>query len=899
MPREYRTPAGPAAPSPTSFGSSELNLSSPRFVAQTSVAPKENPFAVLQQVLGLATNLGGQVLKYKTEELEGKISYRRAVEAEKEKADAEKRRQEADKRRTESEEAAKFEANLRFRLASANEEEAKAIKAEALKAKEGESTDMTVSRSQVAFQAGTVVRQLETETKQTALDTAAATSAHEMHRILNAVNAANFQDLVGLEKTYADRSEAAASTEDKALWNSLRHRVITERDKLAGESEVTLDREERAAALAAGAVAKQLASDTVTNISQNVLAFEEQLTGSSDDALASATFDIVFNRILEKNPELAAAWDFGSDAEHDAISSAIKSEVDVLSRGVASRRNIKNMQVAEDRLVGRFAAEAVADKTGGTETFNRIDNDTTLSPQGKQKATWAAAAARIDQHDSDIEKLTEIAELRSSFGDDPNIMKVVYRKQREILKGVDNEVALERQQLLAPPVSPLVDGDPAKVGWLSRFNDKDELLTWVLKEKFGTDAVVFQNDPAMRALLGPTIETVGLQWDQDQARTDANIRRSDTEFRRSNPASRRSLTTEQGWKSSPLSMAIADGSYSTLDEGQLTSMVRDSLTGYSDVAVPSDLAKKVVSGYAAPENLALVKAFWNVMQSSNDPTVRTNILDNDEYFKSWAMGAYLRHLDINREVTGETTKALATQFSQNLESYANPSADSPEQTARLNAINASIVSLTSGAGIDTGWFDLTGVEAKDVFKSMMMSSDSAKIMRFATMAASAPDEADKGAFLSSIMRSNGYNLYPVPNDTGGSEFRMVQNVVGRDGTVPLPDPAVMGSNTWTSFLNSKKADIAKALSARRSLDGTYYPYSANDITEVHINPLEIDTIRGKCALKVKSGGRWIRLDATEVSITGDEFNRWSVANKAETEAFNFGSVMRAATFSAP
>ena len=54
MPREYRTTGGPAAPSPSGFGSADINLQTPRFVAQTAVAMPEDPFAALQKILGMA-----------------------------------------------------------------------------------------------------------------------------------------------------------------------------------------------------------------------------------------------------------------------------------------------------------------------------------------------------------------------------------------------------------------------------------------------------------------------------------------------------------------------------------------------------------------------------------------------------------------------------------------------------------------------------------------------------------------------------------------------------------------------------------------------------------------------------------------------------------------------------
>ena len=96
MPREYRSTGGPASPSPTGFGSADLNLQNPRFVAQTNVAVPENQFAALQKILGMATEVGGQLMRYQTSEIEGKLTYQKAIEAKQEREEITKRRAEAD-----------------------------------------------------------------------------------------------------------------------------------------------------------------------------------------------------------------------------------------------------------------------------------------------------------------------------------------------------------------------------------------------------------------------------------------------------------------------------------------------------------------------------------------------------------------------------------------------------------------------------------------------------------------------------------------------------------------------------------------------------------------------------------------------------------------------------------
>ena len=89
MPREYQIKPGTASPSPTQFGAADINLQTPRFVAQTNVAPKENPFEALQKILGLAADIAGQTISMESRDIEGKISYAKAVEAQQIKAQSE------------------------------------------------------------------------------------------------------------------------------------------------------------------------------------------------------------------------------------------------------------------------------------------------------------------------------------------------------------------------------------------------------------------------------------------------------------------------------------------------------------------------------------------------------------------------------------------------------------------------------------------------------------------------------------------------------------------------------------------------------------------------------------------------------------------------------------------
>lgn len=91
MPREYSNrPTGPRTPDPLAFGASDINLQTPQFRAQTNVDPGVNVFAQLQEIIGMSVGVVKQRIDMDTEALKNKISYENAVAAEKERTEREK-----------------------------------------------------------------------------------------------------------------------------------------------------------------------------------------------------------------------------------------------------------------------------------------------------------------------------------------------------------------------------------------------------------------------------------------------------------------------------------------------------------------------------------------------------------------------------------------------------------------------------------------------------------------------------------------------------------------------------------------------------------------------------------------------------------------------------------------
>jgi len=82
MPKETRLTGGPAAPSPSTFGSQPIQLTDPRFVAQTNVVNPANQYQALQNILGLGSQIAGQAIESQNLEIKGILSVDAAIKSE-------------------------------------------------------------------------------------------------------------------------------------------------------------------------------------------------------------------------------------------------------------------------------------------------------------------------------------------------------------------------------------------------------------------------------------------------------------------------------------------------------------------------------------------------------------------------------------------------------------------------------------------------------------------------------------------------------------------------------------------------------------------------------------------------------------------------------------------------
>jgi hypothetical protein len=873
MPREYRTSSGPAAPSPSGFGSADINLQTPRFVAQTNVAQPENPFAVLQKVLGLGAEIGSQMLKMQTAELEGKINLERAVELKKERAEREADRAEAKQKREEDEASKAQLAEYNLSIASAQTtEELKAIEAKALGSVK---PDSSTSNKMVAAQAAqaaqserrekeAATRLAETEADKKVFDSVRAIKSYADGAISTAYENNNVEDLTGLRNSYIQSAQDAPNTETRQIFENLRDEATKRIELLNNREKVETEKAENSAAYAAATATKQTLAPFIDKKTSDMEFLADSLSGVSDGAVRSTLFEQALNEIVDKNPEMALALMGGSQKEQDAVTAQIDAMISPVVEALTRARNAENSRRAFEVNLGSLSERTKQEPP--EQLFDEIDSSVKWTQDQKSRASKEVTDSYIDNGVDLTDKMNRAWNLTRS--DNPTIANRAGKQLTQMITGKVNELALERGRIIQKTAA---TGDVAASGWNTIYNTEEEFQDYVLGV-FGTNRQGFESSPAAQQFLGPTLVSLTNQFRQDTEKFQTQQQKEQSQALRMSADGRRKMTTETGWKVSPLGMAIEDGSYLEMKEPQLVTAIVDSLTGYSDVAVPTSLAKVVLDGVDNPKNYPIIKAFWTVMSSSKDPTVRNQLITNPKYKDSFAVGAALRYMDRFKEISSDETIGIITEFTENRRAWIAPDLSSEEGRKRMQQIRDAVVMLGSDEAFDAGRFtDFGEVDSTESLESISIS-DRSTVLEYAALAACYPNASDQSTLMHDMMKQDGYAVYRFPRD-GKSTLRLYRNVPGYNGDLPLPDPQAMETEAWSRYLVSLKPVAAKALSETRQLDNTGQPrqYSPEEIQAVEIDPYDQDLLEGHTAIRVQVADRWIHISTNKVKINAQQF----------------------------
>lgn len=880
MPREYRQSTGRPGPNPSGFGSADLNLQTPRYVAQTNVAVPENPFETLQKVLGLGVDIFSTMKRMETADIEGKINYERAVEAKAERD-----------RIKDAREADAWKSKQRLRIAQAKTpEEAKQLESEYMAgASDTETPEQQRIRAELIETAESESRQIaaelrlkKSEEEQAILDENIAINAKFEDAVNTAYEAGDVKALESIRLDAAKRAQNSAPR-TATVYQRIRENVTSKLEKINNEIELKNRMATNAAAAAAATMTETAAMPIADAMLMDREALVRGLSEYSGEALRAAVMDYVRDRIAKSRPEVADAWWNGSDEEIAATNAALLKIVDPVVDTIVSMRNADTQQRNREMKIADLGqrASVSASFSDIQPIYDEISSDVDMTDPQKQAAYREAVTQYISGGTTAIDRLRRADEQR--YSDNGVVSSRATLIMNRLIADEMQKFSVERQALIK---SGLSETDAEAAGWDLQYKNKDEFITWVLG-RFGTDPGAL-NDPMFPAPLSAAVAELGRQYDTDLAKTEAKQRQIEADVRRNDADKRRAMKVEDHWDESPIASAIRDGSFRTLGAYDTERMLMDSLIGYSNSSVPKDLENIIVGDAGNPDNFTLIKSFWKIYNMSADPAARNSLLRDGKYRISFAVGNALQYLDYDREVTAETTIKMVQEFSSNLMAYENPKEDSPEGRAQRDMVNDTVANLAIGSGIDTGFFDLTGVSSEEAYNKLS-PVDKTTMMVFATSAANWPNAGDRTKLMGHMMRSQGYQTFAYQTDNGQS-FKIIQNVRGRSGTRPLPNPDIVDSSQFQRYLDSKKEEAAKVLSSIRQLDieGRPKTFTAAEITGIRIAPYDMDIRDGYVAVQVKTGSRWINLDTNKIRVTEEDYAEYvSSPNGRERPAPTF------------
>lgn len=414
MPREYQIKPGTASPSPMQFGSADINLQTPRFVAQTNVAPKENPFEALQKILGLTAEIVGKYTDAQARGIEQKINYQLAIQKKQDREEAILDRAQVEKRRAESEAAAAWEAEARYELASAKTAaEATAIAEKSLQKAGEESSAMTASRAQVVMAARATARQLQSEAEGDPKEREAAIK---------------YEAAARLEIAKATSVEALKKIRDNALDDSAHANtpiMSTSRAQVSAAAEARINQlEGKADQLGLDSRKATLAWESMRIQNAFEAGNDKELGGLAktyaDKSLSSTTPEerSIFNTLREQ--AFAKQQQIGNNIEQ----ANLKEE-----RAAAIRAATLTSQLAEP-IINGFAADmvstfkdfnAVSDESLAAALFDSV-RDRMVKDNPQLAEMWNASDSEIE-HAAVSEAITKAI--------DPVLKSIIAQRNRE------------------------------------------------------------------------------------------------------------------------------------------------------------------------------------------------------------------------------------------------------------------------------------------------------------------------------------------------------------------------------------------------------------------------------------------------------------------------------------
>lgn len=859
MPREYRTQAGQPAPSPVSFGASDINLQTPRFVAQVNADAGVNPFEYLQNILGVGTQIAGQMLSMEEADVRSKITLQLAREQKEEKARSEAEREARDK-------ANAAEASARLGVAKASDPAALEKMAQSYlgKATATESTPERVAYTQAAVAAQVKARQEEDAVALRIRNTYGVD-------IAKAVDSGDIDGLDSLYNTVMDLASAEKDETKKAALISVAKEAYTQRKVLNSNEEAESNRqkmEDKALEQQAETVASKRAVDIAAGLITNP-DIASMFPGKSAESIRAAVFDHIRDRLLSENPDIAALAVSASDAEYRGMSSGIEKATNQVVNAYLDQDK-KQKEIRYENTVSDAVAAIGKDDPFAAE---QAVDDARISREASEKARRKIGQNFIESPQDPSASLVRYENLVT----DPNVSDAVkYGATAAIRNIIKNQV--NKFSAAGAGVSEAVgEATGYEYGLASRFETKEELLNAFLGE-LGMTQEDLAGSAEAQALLNPALAVLMSNWESGMRKSEIASRSAEASVRATTAAGRRNMKIGDAWKTSDLAFAITPGPdgrapYIDMTGEQLAPMIHAALVGFQDGAIP-DAVKKILTSSEDPANMIFIREFWRLHPPGQNSTVWTDVLTDKKMSASYFAGMYASYL--NRKPPNDpaglsSTSVQREEFGKFVRNYAASDAPTdPEKVKLQQAQLEAAVTLTRGAGLDLSWWgDYSGVEPTAMFETL--PPEDTMILGGLARVAAASGQENMGGFMSSLMISNGYAIYKIGNKFDLLNVSTVPNANGVFPPPALPEPEVLESSKWSDYMNFKKSAVAEHLNTLPA--DVKREFKVEDIETIDLNPYNLDLANGVCAVRVKIKGgeeRYIPSSKVQVSVVDFE-----------------------------
>lgn len=885
MPRQYSNrPGSVSSPSPIQFGAAELNLGTPRFVAQTNVDPGVNVLAEIQQIIGMTAKVYTQALEFDTQEIKQKINYEAALQQKADRAVAEREREESRRLREEarigSEESRRLSATALERekiAASDMPEEEKKAALEALRRRQleqGEQVTTAQGAAAAAAQAqatGVDIKYAQAAINQNKVDPNAARMADIRVSLGKLEAASDLDGAVAFRNGILDEIEAAGDDVKKLeVLGSGLAAANTLAQRLQDREERDIDNLERAAASKLADSMQFVITDVVNKLSDPaVLA---AIASTPSGSIGTAAFDQVRDELIERAPEYAAFLVSSETSKYEiqAANTIIWRAADQIVQKAGTVRD----QMAEEQRNDLFMAKtktAVAED-GWEAAAVAVFFDTAVTDTLKSEALLAASAQYIDSGATPVDKLQRALEIKENQYTPSTV--------RTFASNTVNRLADEAVAKIGQRDTQFDDTKDVAVGWVRTYPDRDEFLDRVASS-MGINRSEVETNPDSFGPLGRRYLQERKQYDADNTATVRQLTHLDNMAEAT--LRKKNVSADAVFDGTTLGRAIQDPeAIGKMTSSQIRFLIDTDTVGYAGGRAPKELVDAVVKNYADPRYARLTAEFWAAHTAAVNPALHNNMSrEAQNAMMAGAIWGEISSMNTPNDVATSQYQGAVKLMTEMMGGGLGITGESEEARVAKKAVGKAMDTIFSGAGYDVAgtWFaiDDTEFSAVDLYANMDAVDKAQFVNTHLTaiaIATSVPG-LDPTVVASRLMSQQGYQ--PYLDKDGKPSLVYNPTLQSDDGTLytAMPYPSEMNSKKYKEYLFAKEREAQDVINAARVAAGEQ-PYTGRVVTVVEPLFNDIDAARGRFGARIRfTGGRSMTLSGDQIKIGGLDWLEYS------------------------